>query len=176
MINYHKITLDHLLKLIFASAAFALLVAYISQYFFKLEPCTLCLYERWPFFIILATTILAKILIAYFKTSTTAILTIKKRLFFISIAALIANCALSFYHVGVEKKIFEEPHSCSSTSLNQYDNIDDLQNAIANTKAIRCGNPTYILPFISMAMLNFIYCLALTIICIIAYNKNDKRA
>ncbi len=176
MINYQKLTLSHLLRFMIFVAAIALLFAYIVQYFFNFTPCNLCLLERKPFFVILILTALLEIFLALTNAKQMTKIKYQKWVFFICIAALMINCLLSLYHVGVEKKLFAEPTSCSSSTLNQYYNIDDLKNAISNAKIARCSDPAYILPFLSMAMLNFIYCLFLTIICIFIYNQIGEIA
>ncbi len=176
MINYQKLTLSHLLRFIMLSATLALSFAYIAQYFFNLTPCHLCLLERKPFFVILILLGLLEIFLAVNNAKQMAKIKYQRWVFFICILTLTINCLLSFYHVGVEKKIFVEPTSCSSSTLNQYDNVDDLKNAIFSAKIARCGDQVYIMPFLSMAMLNFIYCLFLLVVCIFTYNQIGEIA
>jgi disulfide bond formation protein DsbB len=176
MIKYQKLTLSHLLSFMIFAAAIAILFAYIAQYFFNFTPCPLCLLERKPFFIILILAALLEIYLALTNIKQLTKVKYQRLVFFICITALMINCLLSLYHVGVEKKIFAEPTSCSSGTLNQYDNIDDLRSAISSAKIARCSDPAYILPFLSMAMLNFIYCLFLTATCIFIYNQIGEVA
>ncbi len=176
MIKYEGLTLRNLLRFMLFTSMVAILFAYNSEYFFNFKPCNLCLQERKPFFVMLFLLLFSSIFLNLFKVKKMARVKHERRVFFICIAALLINCAISFYHVGVEKKIFEEPNSCSSKQLNQYDNIDDLKNAVADAKLAKCSDPTYILPFLSMAMLNFIYCLLMVIGCIFFYNKIPEIA
>jgi disulfide bond formation protein DsbB len=174
MIKYQKLTLGNLLKFIVFGAIIAILFAYIAEYFFNFKPCNLCLLERKLFFIIFFVAAITDIALNLANAKQITKTKYQRLVFFICIIALIANCLLSLYHVGVEKKIFVEPSSCSSSTLNKYDNVDDLQNAIFNAKITRCSDPTYILPFLSMAMLNFIYCLFLSMVGIFIYNRIAK--
>jgi disulfide bond formation protein DsbB len=160
----------------FFGAALALSCAYIAQYFFNFTPCHLCFLERKPFFIILIFVALLEIFLILNNAKQMTKIKYQRWVFFICVFALVINCLLSFYHVGIEKKIFVEPTSCSSSTLNQYDNIDDLKNAISSAKIVRCGDPAYILPFLSMAMLNFIYCLFLSVAAIFIYNQIGEVA
>lgn len=159
MINFFKktppITLSFLLLL--GASIFALTFAYISQYVFDHQPCILCLYQRKPFFAIIACAILGLFLLKKQKS--------QKILLILSVGFLFINCALSFYHVGVEQKIFPGPSTCSSsTDFNAIDNIAELEAALAATKAIRCDEPTFVLFTLSMAAWNLLYCLSLMLI------------
>lgn len=156
MINFFKnkspITLSLLLLL--GASIFALTFAYISQFVFDHQPCILCLYQRKPFFVIIVCAIIGLI---FLKTQKA-----QKTLLIISIGCLLINCALSFYHVGVEQKVFPGPSTCSSAKdFNAIDNIEDLEAALAATKAIRCDEPTFFLLKLSMAAWNFIFCFSL---------------
>jgi len=150
--------MDKKTALIFLALAsiFGLTFAYISQYVFGYEPCILCLYQRKPFFAIIAAALIG---VAFFKSEKS-----RKITFFICIALLAINCSIAFYHVGVEQKIFAGPTTCSSsTNLNDITDLAELEAAFMKTKAIRCDEPTFFLLGLSMAVWNFIFCLFLII-------------
>lgn len=137
------------LILLFCAASSALIFAYISQYFFGLQPCELCYYQRVPFFLII-------IIVA-------ASLTFKKlhKLTLpLCLMMLLINAAIAFYHVGVEQKIFAGLSSCSS-NLNSFNDIEELRQALIESKAVRCDEPQFIFLNLSMAAWNLIYCAAL---------------
>ncbi len=143
---------------------FALTFAYISQYVFDYQPCILCLYQRKPFFAVIA---LSLITLTFLKTKQA-----KKISFFCCIIFLLINCCIAFYHVGVEKKIFRGPTTCSSAeNLNEIDNLQDLEKALLKTKAIRCDQPSFVFLSLSMAAWNFIYCLALILLGLTFYRS-----
>ena len=145
-----KITLRaQLIFLLLASLA-ALIFAYAAQFLFDYQPCILCLYQRKPFFAIVATTLLA--LIFFRKESR------QKIALLLCIIFLLINSSIAIYHVGVEQKIFKGPSSCSSESLNDLENLDDLRNALIKTKAVRCDEPSFFFLGLSMAAWNVIYC------------------
>jgi disulfide bond formation protein DsbB len=136
------------------SSIFALVFAYISQFVFGHEPCILCLYQRQPFFAIIA---IVAVCFAFFKSHNS-----KKIALALCVLALTINCAIAFYHVGVEQKIFAGPATCSSdNNLNEITDLAELEAALAQTKAVRCDQPTFFLLGLSMAAWNFLFCLGL---------------
>lgn len=136
------------------SSIFALVFAYISQFVFGHEPCVLCLYQRQPFFAIIAIVALC---LVFFKSSNS-----KKIALALCVFALTINCAIAFYHVGVEQKIFAGPTTCSSNNnLNEITDLSALEAALAQTKAVRCDQPTFFLLGLSMAAWNFLFCFGL---------------
>lgn len=161
-----KITFSHKNLIIFLSLAslFALISAYIAQYVFNLQPCILCLYQRKPFFAILA---LGAIFL-FIKQKDQY-----QKLFFLSsIAILLLNIAIASYHVGVEQKIFQGPTSCSTTkNLNDITNIADLEQALKQSSITKCSVPAFTFLKISMAGWNVIYCLLLILLCFYFHHK-----
>lgn len=149
-----------ILIFLFFSSFAALSAAYISQYFFNLQPCLLCLYQRVPFFLV--------IILSFFSFF---LLNRKWQNFAIKIAILILfiNVALAFYHVGVEHKIFLF-EKCSDMSTNITD-INQLKEYLTNTKAVRCDQPQFVLFKISMAGWNLIYCLFIIFITTLSLAK-----
>lgn len=158
-------TKKNLLIFLLVACASALTFAYISQYVFNYQPCILCLYQRKPLFAIIATVLIS---LTFFKSDKS-----KKFAILICAALLLVNFVIASYHVGVEKKIFRGPTTCSSTeNLNEISNLEDLKNAFTKTKAIRCDEPTFVVMGVSMAAMSALYCLALLIV--ISWNFRRK--
>jgi disulfide bond formation protein DsbB len=145
-----KISSKNLLIFLALAASSALILAYISQYVFDYQPCILCFYQRKPFFAVIAFALIG---LVFSKSQKVAV--------FLCTFSLLINCAIAFYHVGVEQKIFKGPSTCSSTNLEKITNLEDLKNAFAKTKAVRCDEPSFVFLKLSMAAWNFIYCLFL---------------
>ena len=158
-----KLSTNHLLIFLLTLSSAALTFAYITQYGFGFEPCILCLHERKPFFAIIALTALA---LTIFKSPL-----YKKIAFFSSLLLLLTNATIATYHVGVEQKIFKGPSTCSSSNLNDFDNLEDLKAAMAKTKAIRCDEPSFFFLNLSMAAWNLIFCLFLFCVFSFSYRK-----
>ena len=138
------------LILIFTAAIFALIFAYVSQYVFDYQPCILCIYQRVPFFIIIIVSAIGVVSKKF-----------NKSILICCIFLLLINLGIAIYHVGVEQKIFAGPSVCSSNNLDDFDNIEDLRQAITKTKAVRCDEPQFFLFSLSMAAWNVLYCGAL---------------
>lgn len=152
-----------LILMLFA-AFVALIFAYISQYIFGYQPCILCLYQRIPFFIII---IFAAVGIVSKKFS--------KVLLICCLLLLAINAGIAIYHVGVEQKIFAGPSVCSSSDLNNFDDIEELRRAITKTKAIRCDEPQFFFLNLSMAAWNFLYCATLTLYFLFNFQLRTNR-
>ena len=67
-------------------------VAYFIEYILKIPPCSMCIYQRIPYY--LAVT---AILLSLFK-----ILNLKK-LIIVLLLLTMTNLGLSFYHIGIEQ-------------------------------------------------------------------------
>lgn len=148
-----------------SASILALALAYISQYFFGIEPCNLCFYQRKPFFAIIATTAMT---LTYFKSEKS-----KRIALYLSTILLVINFSIALYHSGVEKKIFTLPTSCTSESLNNVSNLEELKEVLLETKAVRCDEPTFFVLDLTMANWNAIYCLML--ISYIAFVRIKRR-
>lgn len=160
-----RITANNLLILLLVSSSFALIGAYISQYFFDLQPCILCLYQRKPFFAIIALTATALVFFKSTKNKNISILLCALLLFL--------NSSIALYHTGVEKKILKGPTTCSSKNLNDINNIEELKIALNKIKAVKCDEPSFIFLTLSMASWNVIYCISLFFIILFLYRKKE---
>jgi len=90
-------------------SAAALGTAYTSQYVGGLDPCQLCLYQRWPWWGALAIAALTLI----------PALTGKAQRFLLLLAGLVllGGAALAFYHAGVEYKWWPGPSTCGGGTI-----------------------------------------------------------
>ena len=160
-----KFTYQNLLIFLIISSLFALILAYIGQYFFDLNPCVLCLYQRKPFFVVIIVSsffLLIKNFKKYLKLAS-----------IITILLIIFNVFLAAYHVGVEKKIFVGPTTCSSSEI-APDNLDALKAMIEKAATVKCDEPAFVFASISMAGWNIIYCLFLVIISLYLFRKSKE--
>ncbi|MDX2082958.1 MAG: disulfide bond formation protein B [Rickettsiales bacterium] len=148
-----KITNKNLLILLLIASVTALVFVYISQYFFNLEPCILCFYQRKPFLAIVAVSALT---LSYFKSEKS-----KRIALYLCTFLLVINFIIASYHSGVEKKFFKGPTTCSSENLKNVTNLKELEQALITAKTIRCDEPNFFFLKLSMANWNALYCLAL---------------
>src|SRR5579875_3281802 len=90
------------------AGAAALALAYGSQRFLGLAPCELCLWERWPYRIVLVLGLLALILPQSGR----------RWLLWLAALAFLTNVGISCLHVGVEEGWWPSPlPECSASNL-----------------------------------------------------------
>jgi disulfide bond formation protein DsbB len=138
-----------ILTLLFFTSVIALVSAYIAQFVFDYQPCILCLYQRAPFFLIAAISAL----VLFFKNKK-----LRGAVIFCCMILLLINSAIAAYQVGVEKKIFKGPATCSSKNLESITDLKELKIALMRTRAVRCDEPEFFFLTLSMATWNMLYC------------------
>ena len=137
----------------------AVVIALISQYFFNLLPCKLCLYQRYFYYLIIVIGILALIINKHHQKFLITML-----------ICYVLNALTAFYHSLVEKKILAGPNNCGSSSK-QFDNLEQLAQTIKQTPAISCANPTFLLFNLSFTNYNLIYCAIIVILMLFLIKK-----
>ena len=128
-------------------AVTALGSALTSQYAFGLNPCPLCLYQRWPYAIIIGLSLIAVLM--GLKNKDKAV----SGLVFLCGLALLAGGVIASYHVGVEQHWWKS--FLEGCTIN-FDNTQDLLKQIEGTKAARCDEIPWSMFGISMAGYNAI--------------------
>ena len=119
--------------------------ALLSQYWGGLRPCELCLYQRWPWYAVVALALVV-LLVDGGRAAATV--------FAVSALLLFAGAGLAFYHVGVEQHWFAGPSSCSGAAA--ANSVEALKAQIMGTAPVRCDEITWSLFGISMAGWNLI--------------------
>jgi disulfide bond formation protein DsbB len=126
-------TLNRIPTAILIAVLGALVFAYIAQYALGVEPCSLCIYQRYAFATVMACAFFA----ALSKRVYPAILLIM---------TLVAGLSLSVYHVGVENKLWPAPARCASatlmsatqTDLTYEDKIALIKEQLSTRKPVAC--------------------------------------
>mgnify|MGYP006092320023 CR=1 FL=1 len=150
-------------NLILVFSVFALIIAYFIQYSLGYQPCNLCLIERIPY--ILAVII---ILLYFFLKKFEKVFLIILSLIFL-FAALI-----SFYHFGIEQGFIKESFVCE---LNQSDKVLTVEELLKelNEQTISCKNVTFKILGMSLATINTIISLIISVIVFKAYFYYEKN-
>lgn len=157
----HPATVSALLA---AAAAAALGFALIGQYGFNLHPCELCIYQRWPFGIVIGLGILGF-----------AIGKLAKPMIALIGVIYLGNAGLAFFHTGVERKWWEGLKGCSAPDLSG--SIEDLMKRIQEAPVTRCDEIGPSLLGLTMANYNVALCLGLAVICgLYLVLKNQRPA
>jgi disulfide bond formation protein DsbB len=151
-------------------AVAALTMALIGQYVFGLEPCNLCIIQRYPYGIVIGLGIIGFVASYKCKKGTAAMMGLIGLTY-------IANSVIAFYHSGVERhwwKSFLE--GCAVPDLgNNPENILDI---IENTQAARCDEIPWADPVLGLSMANYnvVFCLGLGIIALISAGLIYRKA
>jgi disulfide bond formation protein DsbB len=136
--------------LLLLGAIAPLVVAFASQYLGGLQPCELCIWQRWGYGAAIALAVLALIL-PRARRRAGALLTS---------LALLGVAGLALFHVGVEQHWWQGLASCSG-NLNFNQSLADLEKQVMETPVIPCDRPAWTMFGISMAGYDFAYALAL---------------
>ena len=121
----------------------AISTALIAEYIFDLEPCSMCLKQRHPYYFILFIFILFSLIHKF------------PRIWFYLGAQLASIYGLfySIWHVGIEQKILSGPASCSG-GLSTSESIENLKEQIIGKAVISCDNVVWSFFGISAATIN----------------------
>ncbi len=135
-----------------------LAIAFISEGFLGLEPCQLCIYQRYPF----AIAILVGIMGLALRKKVIAV----KSLLGISSLTFFINSAIATYHTGVEQHWWaSEVEGCSTPFAAVPENQSILEN-IMSAPLGSCSEIPWEDPIfgLSMANYNVALCLSLAVI------------
>ncbi len=132
--------------------------AFAFQFIGGLHPCTLCLWQRYPYAVIIG---LAGIGVGLSRAG------VKRS----QLAILMGLCALAFlidagiagFHVGVEQKWWEGLSTCSGTTGGAA-STDELLTKLLAAPVIRCDDIAWSMFGISMAGYNFLMALSLGLV------------
>ena len=158
-----KQTNNIFLIVIFAVILLTITSALIIQYWLGHEPCKLCLYQRIPYFL----AILLIIKMFFFKKYEKITLLILTLVF-------VSSAALAFYHFGIEQGFFSESLACTAPDLSKTLSKEQLLEQLKQNN-ISCKNVSFRILGLSLAAINTIFSLVLSVIFIklfLSYGKN----
>ncbi len=146
--------------LVILGGVLALATAYWAQYIALLAPCPLCLWERWPYRIIIALG-----LVTLLCRPPTGRLVLGLAVITMLVGAIIASV-----HVGVELHLWRSP-------LPECNGNFSPGMALPMTPAIPCDEPVYLIPGfpVSMATMDLIYELTLALLTISYISRKPRR-
>jgi len=139
--------------------------ALLSQYVGGLQPCELCLYERWPYYAAIVATAIA--LLSGGDRAIRAVVALCVLLF-------AASTVLAFYHVGVEQHWFAGPSACTGSATGAT-SIEALKAQLLARQPVSCDAPSWTLFGVSLAGLNVIASVLLTLACAAAVFRGGRR-
>ena len=131
----------------------ALALALMAQYWGGLQPCVLCIYQRYAHGAAGGAGLLALALAA--RPAARQLSTGLGGL------ALLAGAGIAAFHVGVEQHWWRGTDGCHSPGFDSDLTIDELREAVLGTSFVPCDEIPWELFGISMAGYNFLFSLAL---------------
>jgi disulfide bond formation protein DsbB len=126
--------------------------ALFIEYILKIKPCVLCLYERYPYYLIIFFCFL------FFLNNNW-----KNRLIILIILTSISSFFLAIYHSGIEYGFINELLSCKVSTSNNFSK-DILLKELETRLASSCKEVSFKLFGLSLASINTIVSLILTIL------------
>ena len=162
----YKIKNKIIFNLILLFSIFALLSAYFIQYILGHQPCNLCLIERIPYILTIIIITLSFIIKKYEKIY----------LILLSLIFILATF-ISFYHFGIEQGFIKESLVCDLSNQNNNLTKEDLLKELKE-KTISCKDVTFKILGLSLATINTIISMLLSIILIkknLNYEKNKQN-
>lgn len=145
--------------------------AYTAQYGFNMQPCILCLYQRWPYRIVIGIGVMAYVLAT--KSPGFA-----RGLLWLTPIAFLSGAGLGFYQAGIEQKWWQGFAGCSAPDLSNLSGAE-LYAAIQTTPAVPCDVIQFEVFGISMAGYNALLSLGLAVftagLLITLRLKSDRR-
>ena len=129
--------------------------ALLSQYWGGLQPCELCLLQRWPWWLAIAFAAAAWLAGDRLPPGVPAIM--------LGIV-FVASAGIAFYHVGVEQHWFAGPAACTAGSGNAA-TVDELRAQLLGKQAVLCDRPQWTLFGVSLAGWNFAASLVMAVFC-----------
>jgi len=139
--------------------------ALLFQYVGGLEPCELCLYQRWPYYAAIAATGVA--LLSGGERAMEAVIALCGLLF-------AASAVLALYHVGVEHHLFAGPTACTG-SLTGASSVEALTAQLLARRPVNCDEPAWRLFGISLAGWNLVASALIAAFCLGALVKRARR-
>ncbi len=131
------------------AAVAALGGALVSQYVFGLEPCVLCIYQRYPYVAVIVLALLALLLARRPGPAPAVLMALIG-------AAFLTTAAIGAFHVGVEQKWWTGTSACGS-GLDAGASFEEFKAQILAGPTVRCDEVPWSLFGVSMAGYNFLY-------------------
>ena len=158
-----KQTNNILLIVIFVIISLTITSALIIQYWLDHEPCKLCLYERIPYFL----SMLLIIKIIFIKKY-------EKLTLLILFLVFMSSPALAFYHFGIEQGFFSESLACTTGDLSIILSKEELLEQLKQN-SISCKDVSFRILGLSLAAINIIFSLILSVIFIVLFLNYEKN-
>ncbi len=153
----------HILMLIMS--IFILVTTYIAEYIMDIQPCNLCIYQRFTYLYIIKISISS-----LFKKKFT------HYNFLVLIICCVVSCLLSGYNILVERNIIFSTLCSNIKNIPNNMSIDEIQQMLYSETFVACNEIAVKIVGLSMAEWNFFlnFMLIFFLLIIYFYNKFEK--
>jgi disulfide bond formation protein DsbB len=151
--------------LVFLLAAASILTALGFEHLGGLQPCELCLMQRYAYYAGVPLTFLALVALTAGQQRAAA------SLFVLVALTFLANAGLGVYHAGVEWHFWPGPAACSG-SQQLTTNAGNLLDALKTTNVVRCDQAAWRMFGLSFAGWNVIASLLIVFLGLRAANES----
>lgn len=134
----------------------ALAAALVAQYVFGMEPCVLCVYQRWPFLI---AGLIGLVGFVFANARIRAMLLLACALTFL------VNTAIAIFHVGVEQKWWRGTQACHVPDLSSVSSTEEFMAMLEAASVTPCDVIPWSVYGVSMAGMNVILCALMAVFC-----------
>lgn len=152
---------------VLAASVAILGAAFGFQYLGGLQPCVLCIYQRYPYGIAIALSLLALTLAVQGERAG-----LVRVLIYMCGVAFLAGAGFAVFHVGVEQHWWRGTSECGATSGGQ--SLEELKQMLEHAPVVRCDAVAWSLFGISMAGYNALLSLLLAAFALIAPGHTAK--
>ena len=140
-----------------------LISAFVIEYQLGHKPCSLCIYERIPYFI--SIFLILKILL---NTNY------QKITLFILFLVFLVSALLGFYHFGIEQGFFSESLICATGNISENLSKEELLELL-ESNPISCKDISFKMLGFSLATINTIFSIILSVIFIRLFFNYEKN-
>jgi len=144
-----------LLQYMLLGAALPLCFALFVQYVLHYPPCDFCIYQRYPYILILFLVALSLIGLKFKEW-------VQLQALFAVIAWLITS-GLGFYHFGIEQGVISYTGECVGAPMAANSTLDDLKAQIEAAPLVSCNETGWEFLGVSMPFWNGVTGLALAL-------------
>jgi len=142
--------------LLLAAAVVILGTAFAFQFIGGLAPCVLCLWQRYPYAIVIGLAGTGFGLTRVAGQSATVL----AALMFLIALAMVIDAGIAAFHVGVEQHWWQGTSGCTGTT-GAATTAAELARQLKATPVVRCDEVAWSLAGISMAGYNFVAALGM---------------
>jgi disulfide bond formation protein DsbB len=138
------------------AAGAALGIAWAAQTWGELAPCELCLWERWPYRVIVLLGLIATVLP---RGAARTVL-------WIVVLVALGDAALATVHVGVEQHYWPSPLPECAAPRFSSGSLADMLKSMPSRPAKPCDSPSFLIPGVplSMAAMDLLYAAAFALV------------